>query len=72
MAEILIVVRIVDVAGDDVASVPREGRVACFLCTEHLVAAVDLVDAHTALRTRLRLAPNESGRRLRLLVTGML
>ena len=72
VAEILVVVRIVDVASDDVARVPGEGRVARLLRTEHLVTAVNLVDAHAALGTRLRLAANQGGRRLRLLGTRVL
>ena len=72
VAKILVVVRIVDVASDNVSRVPVPRSMACLLRTEHLTASVDLVDAHAALGTRLRLATDHRGRCLRLLDTGVL
>ena len=64
--------RIVNSASNYMTCVPGEGRVTRLLCTEHLITPINLEDADTTLRTRLRLTLDKRSRGLRILITCVL
>ena len=63
---------IMDNTGDNVPRVPAEGGAASLHYTPHLITAVDLEDARTALGARLCLCANHLGRLHGVRVTGVL